>query len=142
MTTQQALNAIESHLERYIDDVPQRLLNKIAEVITQTKTIVKREVILPDRSKEIPDLEKTWIDICRIHDIDPVLARKGRQHDRVGARAHFVRHILLNYETINISQMARFFNNDHTKIMNLRDKSKAPSPIPPFYQKKIVMVKG
>lgn len=136
MTTEQAVKAIESHLDYYLDPVPQKLLNNIERIINSTRTIIRKEVIMPNRIKEKPDLQSEWLKICEIHMVDPVQAKKGRRRERISAKAHFVRYLLLNFEYVNLSQIARFFKNDHTTIINLRDKSKVPCPIPPFYQKK------
>ena len=140
MTTEQALKAIASHIEPYFEPVPQRLLNNIAQIINQTRTIVRREVVMPDRKKMAPDMQAEWLKICEIHCVDPVLAKRGRVREKISAKAHFVRYLLLNFEYINMSQIARFFGNDHTTIIHLRDKSKVPCPIPPFHQKKRFLI--
>jgi chromosomal replication initiation ATPase DnaA len=136
MTTEQAVKAIASHLEVHLHSVPQSLLDKITSIINRTRTIVKKEVILQNLKSERPNLQKEWEKICAIHLVDPKEAKKGRRQERIGAKAHFVRYLLLNYKYINLMDLARFFGNDHTTIIHLRDKAKAPCPIPPFYQKK------
>lgn len=140
MTTEQAVKAIESHLDYYMKHVPKMLLKDIANIINHTKTIVRREVILPERQKMAPHLQQEWEKICEIHLLDPKKAMKGRRRENISAKAHFVRYLLLNYEYINLTQIARFFGNDHTTIIHLRDKSKVPCPIPPFYQKKRFLI--
>lgn len=136
MTTEQAVKAIESHLSYYMKHVPKMLLKDIAGIITHTKTVLRREVILPDRQKMAPDLQAEWLKICEIHCLDPKAAKRGRMRHNISAKAHFVRYLLLNYEYVNLTQIAKFFGNDHTTIIHLRDKSKVPCPIPPFYQRK------
>ena len=136
MTTDQAVKAISSHLEVYMHSVPESLQNKIGNIINRTRTVVKKEVILANRQKKRPNLQQQWERICEIHMVDPVEAKKGRKQERISAKAHFVRYIIMNYEYVSLMDFARFFGNDHTTIIHLRDKSKVPCPIPPFYQKK------
>jgi len=136
MTTEQAVKAIASHLEVHLHSVPQSLLDKITSIINRTRTIVKKEVILQDLKHERPDLQKEWEKICKLHCLDPIEAKKGRIPERIGAKAHFIRKMILTYDQITLMDFARFFKNDHSTIIHLRDRSKAPCPIPPFHQKK------
>lgn len=139
MTTDQAVNAINTHLETYMSRVPKALLNNIERIINQTRTIIKREVILPQKSNLAPDLQNEWKKICEFHNIDTVKAKKTREQEVVSVRAHFVRHILLHFENITIVKLAAFLEKDHTTIIHLRDRSKAPCPIPPLRQKKVIL---
>lgn len=139
MTTEQAVNAINTHLERYMQRVPKPLLNNIERIINQTRTIIQREVILPERTFRAPELEKEWLRICSVHKIDPEQAKKKREQEYVSARSHFVRHILLHFENVKLTKLAAFLEKDHTTIIHLRDKSKAPCPIPPLRQKKVIV---
>jgi hypothetical protein len=140
MTTEQAVKAIESHIMYYfnLEDVPNPLLTNIKRIINSFKVqkITVREVLMPDRKKAAPDLQAEWLKICEIHLLDPKIAKKGRYKERIAAKAHFVRHIIMNYEYITLTQIAKFFGNDHTTIIHLRDHSSVPCPIPPLYQKK------
>jgi hypothetical protein len=137
MTTEQAVKAIESHLIQYFDEVPERLLVKIKDIINQTRTIIKKEIISENLKDEKPDLKKEWAEICRFYDLDPVKAKKGRQAKKVSAKAHFVRKIILTYKYVTLIDLKNFLEfGDHSSIINLRDWSKAECPIPPFYGKR------
>ena len=139
MNTEQAINAINTHLEHYMQRVPKALLNNIERIINQTRTIIKREVILPQRNTIAPDLNKEWKKICDFHKVDPVKAKKTREQDVVSVRAHFVRHILLHFENVTVVKLATFLGKDHSTIIHLRDRSKSPCPIPPLRQKKVIL---
>jgi len=136
MTTEQAVKIIGSYLEPYMHNVPQSLLDKIESVINRTRTIVKKEVILQDLIPQKPDLKMEWLIICKQHNLDPIEAMKGRRQERIGAKAHFIRKMVLTYKYVTLMDLARFFKNDHTTIIHLRDRAKAPCPLPPFYKKK------
>ena len=140
MTTEQAVKIIKSNLEVFMDSVPQPLLDKIESVINKTRTIIQKEIILENRLPEKPDLKKEWLRICKIHQIDPEAAKKGRHYEKICAKVHFVRHIFLNYKYITLMEVARFFKCDHTSIIALRDRSKVECVYPPFYQRKRVII--
>lgn len=139
MTTEQAVKAINTHLETYMPRVPKVLLNNIERIINETRTIIKREIIMPEKSSIAPDLHDEWIKICSIHGIDPVKARKTRLMEVVSVRAHFVRHIVLNFKNIKLTKLANFLGKDHSTIIYLRDKCKVPCSIPPLRQKKVIL---
>lgn len=136
MTTEQAVKIIASHLEPYIDEIPKRLLDKIGDIINQTRTIIRKEIILEDRKPDRPDLKAEWERICKLYHLDPIETKRGRQSHKITAKTHFVRYILLNYEYVNLVDLAKFFGMDHTSIIHLRDRSKVDCPYPPFYQRK------
>lgn len=140
MTTEQAVKIIKSNLELFMDDVPQPLLDKIESVINKTRTIVQKEIILENRLPEKPDLQKEWLRICKIHQIDPEAAKHGRHYEKVRTKVHFIRHVLLNYKYITLMEIARFLKCDHTSVIALRDRSKVECVYPPFYQRKRVII--
>jgi len=140
MTTEQAVKIIKINLEVFMDSVPQPLLDKIESVINKTRTIVQKEIILENRLEEKPDLQKEWLRICKIHQIDPEVAKRGRHYEKVRAKVHFIRHILLNYRYITLAEIARFLKCDHTSVIALRDRSKVECVYPPFYQRKRVII--
>jgi hypothetical protein len=135
MTIQQAVKAIESHLEAYIDEVPEKLLKKIHDIILSAKRVVEKEIIFQDYKNEKPDLQNEWESICEKHGIDPIKAKKGRQLEKVIAKTHFIRHIFLSYKYVMVADLARFLNLGHTTIIYARDKSKTPCIYPPFGRK-------
>lgn len=141
MTTEQAVKAIASHLEPYIDEVPDVLLKHIEKIINHTRTIIKKEIIFENRGDESPDLEAEWLKICEIHKLDPQFAKRGRQSQKIKAKVHFVRHILLNFKYVKIVELADFLNLHHTTVIALRDHSKVECVYPGFYQKKRYIVK-
>lgn len=136
MTTEQAVKAIKTHLDMYIEEVPDRLLNTISEIINKTRTIIHKEIIMEDRKPEIPDLNAEWKRICVDHKLDPVKAKIGRERHKIAAKVHFIRYIMLNYQYVSLNDLARFFNLNHSTVIHARDRSKITCPIPPFYQKK------
>jgi hypothetical protein len=140
MTTEQAVKVIKINLEIFMDSVPQPLLDKIESVINKTRTIVRKEIILENRLEEKPDLQNEWLRVCKIHNVDPVTSKHGRHYEKIRAKVHFIRHILLNYKYITIMEIARFFKCDHTSVIALRDRSKVECVYPPFYQKKRVII--
>jgi hypothetical protein len=140
MTTEQAIKIIKSNLELFMDDVPQPLLDKIESVINKTRTIVQKEIILENRLPEKPDLQKEWLRVCKIHQIDPEAAKHGRHYEKVRAKVHFIRHVLLNYKYITLMEIARFLKCDHTSVIALRDRSKVECVYPPFYQRKRIII--
>ena len=140
MTTEQAVKIIKINLEVFMDSVPQPLLDKIESVINKTRTIVQKEIILENRLEEKPDLQKEWLRICKIHQIDPETAKRGRHYEKVRAKVHFIRHVLLNYKYITLMEIARFLKCDHTSVIALRDRSKVECVYPPFYQRKRVII--
>lgn len=140
MTIEQAMKIIKENLELFMDRVPQPLLLKIEEVINKTRTIVQKEIILENRLPEKPDLQKEWLRVCKIHQIDPEVAKKGRHYEKVRAKVHFIRHILLNYKYITLMEIARFLKCDHTSVIALRDRSKVECVYPPFYQRKRIII--
>jgi hypothetical protein len=136
MTTEQAVKIIKQNLEIFMDRVPQPLLDKIESVINRTRTVVQKEIIVENRLEEKPDLQKEWLRVCKIHQIDPETSKHGRQYEKVRAKVHFIRHVLLNYRYITLTEIARFLKCDHTSVIALRDRSKAECVYPPFYQRK------
>ena len=140
MTTEQAVKVIKINLEIFMDSVPQPLLDKIESVINKTRTIVRKEIILENRLPEKPDLQREWLRVCKIHNVDPVTSKKGRHYQKICAKVHFIRHVLLNYKYITLSELARFLDCDHTSVIALRDRSKVECVYPPFYQKKRVII--
>ena len=140
MTTEQAVKVIKINLEIFMDSVPQPLLDKIESVINKTRTIVQKEIILENRLEEKPDLQNEWLRVCKIHNVDPVTSKHGRHYEKIRAKVHFIRHVLLNYKYITIMEIARFFKCDHTSVIALRDRSKVECVYPPFYQKKRVII--
>jgi hypothetical protein len=137
MTTEQAMKAIQSHLIEHFEEVPERLLINIREIINETRTIIKKEIICENLKNEKPDLQSEWIEICKLYDLDPVKAKKGRQAKKVSAKAHFVRKMILTYKYITLIDLKNFLGfGDHSTIINLRDWSKAECPLPPFYGRK------
>lgn len=140
MTTEQAVKIIKINLEVFMDSVPQPLLDKIESVINKTRTIVQKEIILENRLPEKPDLQREWLRICKIHNVDPVTSKHGRHYEKVCTKVHFIRHVLLNYKYITLMELARFLKCDHTSVIALRDRSKVECVYPPFYQKKRVII--
>jgi len=137
MTTEQAMKAIQSHLIEHFEEVPERLLINIREIINETRTIIKKEIICENLKNEKPDLQSEWIEICKLYDLDPLKAKKGRQAKKVSAKAHFVRKMILTYKYITLIDLKNFLGfGDHSTIINLRDWSKAECPLPPFYGRK------
>lgn len=140
MTTEQAVKAIASHLDPYIDEVPEILLKHIEKIINRTRTIIKKEIIFENRGNESADLEAEWLKICETHKLDPNLAKRGRQGEKIKAKVHFVRHILLNFKYVKIIDLADFLELHHTTVIALRDHSKVECIYPAFYQKKRYVV--
>jgi hypothetical protein len=140
MTTEQAVKIIKENLEIFMDRVPQPLLDKIESVINRTRTVVQKEIIVENRLEEKPDLQKEWLRVCKIHQIDPEQAKRGRHYEKIRAKVHFIRHIFLNYKHITLMEVARFFKCDHTSIIALRDRSKVECVYPPFYTRKRVII--
>ena len=142
MTTEQAVKAIESHLKPHMEEVPEYLLNHIEGIINKTRTIIKKEIILENRTEEKPDLQAEWVKICEFHKINPVMAKRERHGEKIKAKVHFIRHILLNFKYISIVELAAFFGQHHTTIINLRDHSKVECVYPGFYQKRRYIVRA
>lgn len=143
MTTEQATKAIQSHLNEYMDEVPERLLYYINDIINKTRIIIKKEYIVENLLDKKPNLNKEWIEICKIYNIDPEKSkcRGGRKREYVTARVHFVRKMYVTYKHISLIELQRFFGyNDHSSVINLRDWSKVECPYPPFYGKKRFIV--
>ena len=137
MTTEQAMKAIQSHLIEHFEEVPERLLINIREIINETRTIIKKEIICENLKNEKPDLQSEWIEICKLYDLDPLKAKKGRQAKKVSAKAHFVRKMILTYKYVTLIDLKNFLGfKDHSTIIYLRDWSKAECPLPPFYGRK------
>jgi hypothetical protein len=136
MTIDQAVKAIGSHLEPYMDEVPERLLNTIRDIIMTTRRVVEKQVILQKLNWQKPNLQKEWEAVCAEHNLDPVMAMKGRDHYKVQAKAHFVRYIFLTYKYVTVMDLANFLKAHHTTIIHLRDASKAHCIYPPFGKKK------
>jgi len=131
------MKAIQSHLIEHFEEVPERLLINIREIINETRTIIKKEIICENLKNEKPDLQSEWIEICKLYDLDPLKAKKGRQAKKVSAKAHFVRKMILTYKYITLIDLKNFLGfGDHSTIINLRDWSKAECPLPPFYGRK------
>ena len=140
MTTEQAVKIIKENLEIFMDRVPQPLLDKIESVINKTRTIVQKEIILENRLPEKPDLQREWLRVCKIHNVDPVTSKHGRHYEKIRAKVHFIRHVLLNYKYITLMELARFLKCDHTSVIALRDRSKVECIYPPFYHRKKVFI--
>jgi hypothetical protein len=140
MTTEQAVKIIGSYLEPYMNNVPEILLDKIESVINRTRIVVQKEIIVENRLEEKPDLKKEWVRVCKIHQIDPETSKHGRQYEKIRAKVHFIRHVLLNYKYITLVEIARFLKCDHTSVIALRDRSKVECVYPPFYQKKRIII--
>ena len=145
MTTEQAIKAIGSHLDPYMNHIPQSLLNNIEKVIKSTRTILKKEVIvremiLENRLEESPNLENEWQRICDIYKADPIATKKGRHEHKIRVKVHFIRHVLLKYKYITLVELGRFLKLDHTSVISLRDRSKVECPILPFFQKKRIII--
>jgi hypothetical protein len=140
MTTEQAVKIIKENLEIFMDRVPQPLLDKIESVINRTRTVVQKEIIVENRLEEKPDLKKEWLRVCKIHQIDPETSKHGRQYEKIRAKVHFIRHVLLNYRYITLTEIARFLKCDHTSVIALRDRSKVECVYPPFYQRKRIII--
>jgi hypothetical protein len=135
MTIEQAVNAIESHLKGYMDEVPEKLLKKIHDIILSAKKVVEKEIIFQDYKDEKPDLQKEWEALCEKHGVNSTKSKKGRQLGKVMARTHFVRHIFLSYKYVTVADLGRFLNLSHATIIHARDKSKTPCIYPPFPRK-------
>jgi hypothetical protein len=140
MTTEQAVKIIKINLEVFMDSVPQPLLDKIESVINRTRTVVQKEIIVENRLEEKPDLQKEWLRVCKIHQIDPETSKHGRHYEKIRAKVHFIRHVLLNYRYITLTEIARFLKCDHTSVIALRDRSKVECVYPPFYQRKRIII--
>jgi len=140
MTTQEAIQLIESELTPYFKKVPKPLLNRIKRIIKGTKTLIHREVPLIDQVAAAPNLQNEWLEICKMHNIDPTEAKKGRVQSRVKVRIHFVRHIISKYENVTLQDIGAFLDRDHSTIIYMRDKCKMPCPIPPFYQRRFTII--
>jgi hypothetical protein len=140
MTTEQAVKIIKENLEIFMDRVPQPLLYKIESVINRTRTVIQKEIIVENRLEEKPDLQKEWLRVCKIHQIDPEQAKRGRHYEKIRAKVHFIRHVLLNYRYITLTEIARFLKCDHTSVIALRDRSKVECVYPPFYTRKRVII--
>jgi hypothetical protein len=136
MTIDQAVKAIGSHLEPYMDEVPERLLNTIRDIIMTTRRVVEKQVILQKLNWQKPDLQTEWELICAEHGIDPVKAMKGRDQYKVEAKVHFIRYIFLTYKYVTLMDLANFLKAHHTTIIHLRDASKAHCIYPPFGKSK------
>ncbi len=108
MTTEQAVKAIQSHLAEHIEEVPERLLENIKDIINSTRLIIKKEVICENFKTEKPNLKKEWAEICKLYDLDPVKAKKGRQAKKISAKAHFVRKIILTYKYVTLIDLKNF----------------------------------
>ena len=140
MTSEQAVKLIQKILEPYTDELPEKILNRIENVIKDTRVIVRREIIHENRLEERPDLQKEWIQICSIHKVDPKTAKKGRHYEKICVKVHFIRHVLLNYKFITLVEIAKFLKCDHTSVIALRDRSKVDCVYPPFYQRKKIII--
>jgi hypothetical protein len=140
MTTEQAVKIIKENLEIFMDQVPQPLLDKIESVINRTRTVVQKEIIVENRLEEKPELQNEWLRVCKIHQIDPVTSKHGRHYEKIRAKVHFIRHVLLNYRYITLTEIARFLKCDHTSVIALRDRSKVECVYPPFYQRKRIII--
>jgi len=140
MTTQEALILIEEELQPYFKRVPKPLLNRIHNIIKGTKTLIHREVPLLDQIAAAPNLQNEWLEICKLHNIDPAEAKKGRLQSRVRVRTHFVRHIISKYENVTLQDIGKFLERDHSTIIYMRDRSKIPCQLPPFHQRRFTII--
>jgi len=139
MTIDKAMKAIESHLAYYIPRVPKALLNNIEQIVKEARTIVQKEVFVPEKKKELQNLSTVWGEICKVHGVDPVAAKIRRNAEYVAVRVHFVRHVLLKYNGVTLIQLGKFLKRDHSTIIYLRDECKIDKPIPPLRQRKVVI---
>lgn len=140
MTTQEAIQLIESELTPYFKKVPKPLLNRIERIIKGTKTLIHREVPLLDQVAAAPNLQNEWLEICKLHNIDPTEAKQGRVQSRVKVRTHFVRYIISKYENVTLQDIGAFLGRDHSTIIHMRDRCKCVCPIPPFYQRRFTII--
>jgi len=139
MTIEKAMKAIESHLAYYMPRVPKALMNNIEQIVKQSRTIIQKEVFVPERKKDLQNLSTVWAEICKAHGVDPVAAKIMRNAEYVAVRVHFVRHVILKYTGVTLTQLGRFLNRDHSTIIYLRDECKIDKPIPPLRQRKVVI---
>lgn len=140
MTTQEAIELVEEELQPYFKKVPKPLLNRIERIIKGTKTLIHREVPLIHQVAAAPNLQNEWVEICKLHNIDPTIAKKGRLQSRVRVRTHFVRHIISKYENVTLQDIGDFLERDHSTIIYMRDRCKMPCPLPPFYQRRFTII--
>lgn len=138
MKINKAMILIKEELQPFFKRVPQPLLNRIERIVLETRTVIKREIGYPERLDGFPNLDDEWLKICKIHNLDPVIAKGNRKRENVAARTHFVRYLYLKYENVTSKRIGRFFNKDHSTILHMRDFSKVPCPIAPLFQKKVI----
>lgn len=138
MTIDKAMKAIESHLAYYMPRVPKALMNNIEQIVKQSRTIIQKEVFVPERKKDLQNLSTVWGEICKAHGVDPIAAKLRRSSEYVKVRVHFVRHVLLTYNGVTLNHLGRFLNKDHSTIIHMRDRCKIDKPIPPLKQRKVV----
>lgn len=140
MKLEKSMQLIEEELQPFFKKVPKPLLNRIQNIVDETRTVVIREVGLPDRLSGYPNLETEWLEICKLHNIDPELAKRKREQAQVAVRTHFVRHLFMKYERVTLKSIGRFLGRDHSTVIHMRDRSKVNCPIPPFYQKRFTII--
>jgi Mg-chelatase subunit ChlI len=91
MKLEASMQLIEQELQPFFKKVPKPLLNRIERIVNETRTVIRREIGLPDRLPTSPDMESEWLKICELHNLDPVTAKTKREEPLVAARTHFVR---------------------------------------------------
>lgn len=140
MKIETSMQLIEEELQPFFKKVPKPLLNRIQNIVNETRTVVRREVGLPDRLATFPDMESEWLKICKLHNLDPVTAKTKREEPLVAARTHFVRYLFLKYDRVTLKSIGRFLGRDHSTVIHMRDRSKVNCPIPPFYQRRFTTI--
>lgn len=139
MKIDKAMSLIEDELQPFFKRVPKPLLNRIEQIVLQTRTVIKREIGYPERLDIIPNLSDEWVQICKIHNLDPVSAKINRKQENVSVRTHFVRYLYLKYQNITSKAIGRFLGRDHSTVLHMRDFSKVPCPIAPLFQRKVIL---
>jgi hypothetical protein len=140
MTTQEAIQLIEDELNPYFKRVPKPLLNRIHNIIKGTKTLIHREVPLMDQISAAPNLQNEWVEICKLHNVDPNEGKQGRVQSKVRVRTHFVRHIISRYENVTLQDIGTFLGRDHSTVIHMRDRCKAACALPPFYKRRFTII--
>jgi chromosomal replication initiation ATPase DnaA len=139
MKLEASMQLIEQELQPFFKKVPKPLLNRIERIVNETRTVIRREIGLPDRLPTSPDMESEWLKICELHNLDPVTAKTKREEPLVAARTHFVRYLFLKYDRVTLKSIGKFLGRDHSTVIHMRDRSKVNCPIPPFYQKRYIV---
>ena len=130
MTIQQATNIIEQNLSYYINPVPKRLMNKIKRIISETKTVAVKSTVQYIK----PDLEAEWLKLCGDYKVNPIVAKRGKNHIYISIRCHFIRYILTEYSrsVVSLNDLGSFLGRNHNMIIYYRDYSKINCVLPPL----------